>query len=207
MACHEGMACAGGWPDLTRYALTTAADVTSRWTHRPYAVLVVTGVVCDVVDAPASVADRLVHHLHRTGRPALAARVDGRALVFLAAGRAVDTDRALTWARHGVVFHQRNSWVALPPSIVGGDHARWITKPRRTGPPPLPTADAVLPVLDRLCPPPPRPARGVVPMRPERAATRDLARFVRPYVAHDTRWRRTRPAARADPCWTPRRSF
>lgn len=162
--CHEGSIYAGGWPDLTRYALTRTGHVTTRWAHRPYAILVVTGVAVDVAEAPTRVAEPLLHHLRMTGRPVLAARTGGRVLVFLTAGQPVHPDRAAHWTRQQVLLHQRGSWVVLPLSITEDGRVRWISKPPRAGPIPLPAADAALPVLDQLCPPPPPPARGVVSM-------------------------------------------
>lgn len=164
VGCHEGAICPAGWADLTSYALRDVDQVALRWSHRPYTVLLVTGVTADVLELPAAVGEMLLRHLRLTGQPAVAAHSAGRVLVFAAASRPVDPDRAGAWLRVGVVFHQRRSWVVLPPSVVDGVRTRWASRLPRTGRIPLPEADPLLPLLDRSCPPPPRPARGVVAM-------------------------------------------
>lgn len=164
IGCHEGAICAAGWADLATYALPTVDRVEVRWSYRPYTILLVTGLVADALDAPAAVAGALLEHLRMIDQPVLAAHGAGRVLVFVAAGRPVDPDRAGNWARTGVVFHQHRSWVALPPSVVDGTQVRWTHRLPRTGPLPLPDVGPLLPLVDRFCPPPPRPARGVVSM-------------------------------------------
>lgn len=175
IGCHDAMVCAAGWTDLTRYALANAEQVTQRWAHRPYTVLVVTGVVADIIDSPTAIGAVLLGRLRMTGRPVMAAHGAGRLLVFVAAGRLVDPDRAGEWARAGVVFHQRRSWVALPPSVVDGRPTRWAHRLPRTGRIALPDVDLLLPVLDQLKPPAPPPARGVVSM-PDPARRSDRRR-------------------------------
>lgn len=163
------MICDPGWADLSRYVLTSRGEVETRWMHRPYTVLLITGLVVDVVDAPPRIADVLLRHLHMAGRSVAAAEVGGRVLLLFAAGPAVDPARAADWSRMGVLFHQRGSWTALPPSIVDGVRTRW-QRPLDRRDLALPSADSSLDLLDHLCPPPPPPIRGMVCMtRPPRA--------------------------------------
>lgn len=145
IGCHEGALCAPGWTDLARYAVTTVNQATQRWAHRPYTVLLVTGVVVDVIDAPPHIADALLHHLHLTGRSVVAARVADRVLLLLATGPSIEPERAANWSRAGVLFHQRGSWIVLPPSVINGVRTRWLRHPSRRDPvPPAPTRGGVV---------------------------------------------------------------
>lgn len=193
VGCHDGAVCAPGWADLTRYALANSDQVRQRWAHRPYTVLLVTGAVVDVLDAPPPVGDALLQHLRGTGRSGMAAHVAGRTLLFLAAGPPVDHDTLDRWRRTGVLLHQRGSWVAVPPSVIGGSPARWTPRRRRTGVGPLPPLAALLPVLDRRRPrprphDPPRlrpdePTRSQPEHRPGQSPETRLARGVVPMPA------------------------
>lgn len=164
--CHEGMVCDPGWADLTRRAVKRVDQVETRWAHRPYTVLLVTGVVVDVIEAPPHIAEALLRHLHLTGRSVIAVETGGRVQLLLGSGPAIDQARTAEWARSGVLFHQRGSWIVLPPSIIDGARTRWLRPPKRPDSVLPPAPEPVLSLLDQTCPPRPSPARGVVCMSP-----------------------------------------
>ena len=149
VGCHDGALCPPTGLDLTAHAVTGSDDIEPRWTHRPYTLLALTGLGVDVADAPPSVARVMVDQLRRRRVPILSAAVDGRGLIFVTTGAVIDPERRHRWARHGILYHQRNSWVALPPSIIDGRPSRWQSRPPLHQPS-LTPAKEITGLLDQL---------------------------------------------------------
>lgn len=135
--------------ELMAYALTDVAAVAARWARRPYAVLVPTGVACDVVEVPRPHGPVVIDALARHGRGVIAANGRGW-LIFTRPGGpspgTVDAPGRREWAGL-VIVHGAGSWVAIPPSVVAGRALRWIWPPPRQPHWPLPDQRTVLAAL------------------------------------------------------------
>jgi Bifunctional DNA primase/polymerase, N-terminal len=134
---HPLVADAGGLHTVDMAALPasmlTSAAARRRWPRRS-AVILPTGVVCDVIDSPTGVGRRLAGALARAGQVAPVAVVGERWLLFVAPGIGNDTGAVEAAAGLGALVHSWGSWVMLPPSRTG-DRLRchWVRPPWSTG--------------------------------------------------------------------------
>jgi hypothetical protein len=133
---HPLVADAGGLHTVDIRALPTSmltsAAAPGPW-RRPHAVILPTGVVCDVVDAPAAVGRRITRALIRAGHTAPVALLAERWLVFVAPGTAGDVAGVEAAAALGALVHTWGSWVMLPPSKIGDrSRCQWLRPPWRT---------------------------------------------------------------------------
>ncbi len=125
--------------NLCDFALTNDQDIRSRWRENPYAILMPTGITCDVMELSAAAADAIwtngsITSLHSpaatlsavTDTPHKAESV----FIFTQTGEAISSDTLDELARHRVVLHREGSWVPLPPSTVSGQTTRWIVAPQ-----------------------------------------------------------------------------
>ncbi len=132
-------------------SMLTSAKARGRW-RRPHAVILPTGVVCDVIDAPAGVGRRFTNALVHAGHAAPVAVLAERWLVFVAPGTGNDIAAVEAAAAVGALLHTWGSWVMLPPSKIGDRSlCQWLRPPWSTRwcMPPLVAARAALTELRR----------------------------------------------------------
>jgi hypothetical protein len=120
-------ALAGGLAD----ASTDPAQVARWWSREPFAVLLATGDVLDVLEMPAWMGRRVARTLRATGVPApLAATPAGSWWFPVSAGEATLAGRL---AAEGVVLHGAGSWVVAPPSECADGLVHWRVSPSACG--------------------------------------------------------------------------
>ena len=112
-------------------ASTDPAQVARWWSREPFAVLLCTGGVLDVLEMPAWMGRRVAAALRATGVPApLAATPAGRWWFPVIAGAAMPA----SWlAAEGVVLHGGGSWVIAPPSECADGLVHWRVSPSACG--------------------------------------------------------------------------
>jgi hypothetical protein len=107
-------------------AVTDPGLVACRWGRRPFAVLMPTGQVADVLELAPSIAPRVV----AASPPGPVATLpDGRVLLFTEVGTAPDPELVGPAALH----HSQGSWVPLPPSRLATGRVTWLRSPRVAG--------------------------------------------------------------------------
>lgn len=112
--------------NVGRAAVTDPGLVACRWDRRPFAVLMPTGQVADVLELAPSIAPRVV----AASPPGpVAALPDGRVLLFTEVGTAPDPELV----GHGALHHSHGSWVPLPPSRLATGRVTWLRSPRVAG--------------------------------------------------------------------------
>lgn len=136
--------------------VTEPSAATSLWSDLPHSVLLPTGVVCDVVEAPHEMGAEVWAALSATREPMPVATLPDRRWLFFAAPD-LDPDLHDVLSRAGALHHGRGSWVPLPPSRLAGGMARWARPPASVGWR-LPALAAVARALPRMAP---RPARAI----------------------------------------------
>ena len=137
----------GAHPLSPAWKLEASADpdvVGQWWAVAPRSsILLITGRIFDVLDAPASAGSAALARLGEAGaQPGpVAAGADGRTLFFVASRTAAAADEDEWWSCHldcepetvpaiaGLRWHCRDSYVLAPPSALGGGRARWLVKP------------------------------------------------------------------------------
>ncbi len=113
-------------------SMLTSAEATGRW-RKPHAVILPTGVVCDVVDAPAGVGRRIA-------APSCARVIRHPWPSWPSAGSSSSHPAPATTSRPlrrqsvvGALVHTWGSWVMLPPSKIGDrSRCRWLRPPWST---------------------------------------------------------------------------
>ncbi|WP_130511351.1 bifunctional DNA primase/polymerase [Krasilnikovia cinnamomea] len=130
MGCHPALE---SWEDD---ASTDRARVSDWWRHRPYTVLLATGVSFDVVDVPAALGLRALGAArlhagvlgleHADGRGPVAVTPAGRWMFFVRPGTPLrpELDACLDIVRHG-----RGSWVPAAPSRMPEGPVHWAVAP------------------------------------------------------------------------------
>ncbi len=134
--------------NLCDFALTSDQDIRTRWRNHPYAVLMPTGITCDVMELDATAAEAIwpngsIASLHSpaailsstAGRSTTDQRTgpqrnESTIFIFTQTGEALSSDTLDELTRHRVVLHREGSWVPLPPSTVSGHVAQWIIAPK-----------------------------------------------------------------------------
>ncbi|HZZ51093.1 MAG TPA: bifunctional DNA primase/polymerase [Pseudonocardia sp.] len=108
-------------------ASSDPAQVARWWAQGPYAVLLATGTVLDVVDMPAWMGRRVAGRLRSFGVVApLAATPTGRWWLPVPAGAPALVEEV---AEAGVVLHGSGSWVIAPPSECADGLVHWRVHP------------------------------------------------------------------------------
>lgn len=118
---------------VTQAATRDIAAVAARWGRWPYAVLLATGYVADVVELGAATARRVQAVLAEYEQLGPVAAVpDGRVLLFTNAARPADASLVAELVAAGALHHGRGSWVPLPPSRVAAGAVAWTEPPGTT---------------------------------------------------------------------------
>jgi hypothetical protein len=144
-------------------ATADPAIVGHWWTVLPdSSVILVTGRVFDVLDAPEAAGLAALAQMDRSGiAPGPVALSAGDRALFFVATRAAQSEEGEWWSCHldcepdtvpeitGLRWHCRDSYVLAPPSrLPGGTGARWLRPP---GGSPLPDALRLLEYLADAC--------------------------------------------------------
>jgi hypothetical protein len=104
--------------------------VAARWGRWPYAVLLPTGYVADVVELRGSAAVRVRAVLAEYDVLGPVAIVpDGRTLLFTATAGPLGKGLVAELTAAGAVCHVRGSWVPLPPSRLAAGPVEWMEPP------------------------------------------------------------------------------
>lgn len=106
-------------------------QVARWWAQAPYAVLLATGGVLDVIEMPAWMGRRVARTLRSVGMVApLAATPTGRWWLPVTTGGPALTERI---AESGVTLHGAGSWVIAPPSECADGLVHWRVHPSVCG--------------------------------------------------------------------------
>jgi len=121
--------------------------VAARWGRWPYAILLPTGYVADVIELRGSAARtvRAVLAEYEVLGP-VAVVPDGRTLLFTSPAGPLGKNLVAELTAAGAVCHGRGSWVPLPPSRLAAGLVEWLEPPgaiRWRVPPPEMVADAL----------------------------------------------------------------
>ena len=144
VSCHPAT---DHWEKL---AASDLSEVERWWADAPYSVLLATGYLFDVIEAPARLA---VPAIRRCTVGPVAVTPDGRWMFLVAPGDSLRPEFA---AHLDVVLHGPGSWVPAPPTRTPLGRVRWEVHPAVTGWR-LPDPYAVQATL--LSDPPPYPRR------------------------------------------------
>jgi len=144
VSCHPAT---DHWEKL---AASDLSEVERWWADVPYSVLLATGYLFDVIEAPARLA---VPAIRRGTVGPVAVTPDGRWMFLVAPGDSLRPEFA---AHLDVVLHGPGSWVPAPPTRTPLGRVRWEVHPAVTGWR-LPDPYAVQATL--LADPPPYPLR------------------------------------------------
>ena len=107
--------------------------VAARWGRWPYAVLLPTGYVADVVELREPAARRVLAVLAEYDQLGPVAAVpDGRVLLFTEVAIPLDSDLIAEFTAAGALHHGRGSWVPLPPSRLAAGPVEWTESPGTT---------------------------------------------------------------------------
>jgi len=118
----------GPVPALTLGAVGATRDprtVREWWSELPYAVLVATGSVVDVIEVSALVGRRLCERLPDLSAP-VGTSSTGRWWFPVGPGEALRPELA---SRGDVTLYGRGSWVVAPPTCLPEGHVRWRNPP------------------------------------------------------------------------------
>jgi hypothetical protein len=131
---HPGVPFAGRCRvSADRYSSADPRRLDRIWAEDPYTLLLPTGAVATVIDAPHPIARAAAARLLRDGQAApIAVAVRGRLQLF--AGPAPDNvipQQEVSGA--GVLLHGPGSWVAHPPSTLRTGPVRWVRTPTDVG--------------------------------------------------------------------------
>jgi Bifunctional DNA primase/polymerase, N-terminal len=144
VSCHPAT---DHWEKL---AASDLSEVDRWWADAPYSVLLATGYLFDVIEAPA----RLALPVGRRGAAGpVAVTPDGRWMFLVTAGDSLRPELA---AHLDVVLHGPGSWVPAPPTRTPLGRVRWEVHPAVNGWR-LPDPYAVQASLLADAPPHPRP--------------------------------------------------
>jgi hypothetical protein len=122
-------------------ASSDPAQVAKWWAEAPYAVLLATGRVLDVIEMPAWMGRRVAGRLRSFGVASpLAATPTGRWWLPVDPGTAAPADELV---EAGVIRHGEGSWVIAPPSEAADGLVHWRVHPSVCGWR-LPSAELVL---------------------------------------------------------------
>jgi Bifunctional DNA primase/polymerase, N-terminal len=109
------------WSD---YVTTNSAEISEVWAERPYAVLLATGEVFDVLDVPAYIGMPAA----RAIRGPVAVTPLGRYMFLVQPGAELRSELA---QQHSVVLHGRQSWIPAPPTRTPHGAVRWTGTPQQ----------------------------------------------------------------------------
>jgi hypothetical protein len=121
-------------PDGARGASSDPAQVAAWWARRPFGILLATGTVLDVIEAPADVGRALCASLRAHGELVpVAATSIGRWWIPVAAGCDQWSGGSEAAARAGVRLISRGALVPAPPSECMHGFVHWRVSPAACG--------------------------------------------------------------------------